>query len=137
MNNLKIATRLMLLISVLAALLMAIGLTGLPGISQSNAALKSVYEDRTIPMRQLGDVQHQLLLNRLAIANSVLDPTPETLARSIADVGTNLAAMQKTWDAYTATTLTDAATRYATVIPAPTRQRASAYQRLNFKGVPA
>jgi methyl-accepting chemotaxis protein-1 (serine sensor receptor) len=87
-------------------MLVAIGLTGLSGISQSNAALKSVYEDRTIPMGQLGDVQHQVLLNRLAIANSVLDPTPEILAKSIADVGNNLVTLQKTWDAYMATYLT-------------------------------
>jgi methyl-accepting chemotaxis protein-1 (serine sensor receptor) len=106
MRNLKISTRLMLLIGALAALLLAIGLTGLSGISQSNAALKSVYEDRTIPMGQLGDVQHQVLLNRLAIANGVLDPTPETLAKSIADVGINLVTIQKTWAAYMATTLT-------------------------------
>ena len=106
MKNLKISTRLMLLIGTLAILLMAIGLTGLSGISQSNAALKSVYEDRTIPMGQLGDVQHQVLLNRLAIANAVLDPTPETLTKSIADVGANLVTIQKTWDAYMATTLT-------------------------------
>ena len=48
MNNLKIATRQVLLIGALAALLLVIGLTGLSGISQSNAALKSVYEDRRL-----------------------------------------------------------------------------------------
>jgi PAS domain S-box-containing protein len=106
MKNLKISTRLMLLIGTLAILLLAIGLTGLSGISQSNAALKSVYEDRTVPMGQLADLQHQVLLNRLAIANAVLNPTPETLAKSIADVGANLVTIQKTWDAYMATTLT-------------------------------
>jgi methyl-accepting chemotaxis protein len=106
MRNLKISTRLMLLIGTLAVMLVAIGLTGLSGIRQSNAALKSVYEDRTIPMGQLGDVQHQVLRNRLAIANSVLDPTPETFAKSIADVDTNLVTLQKTWGAYMATTLT-------------------------------
>jgi methyl-accepting chemotaxis protein-1 (serine sensor receptor) len=106
MNQLKISTRLMVLIGIVVMLLMAVGLTGLSGISQSNAALKSVYEDRTIPMGQLGDVQHQLLLNRLAVANAVLDPTPEALAKGIADVGNNLITIQKTWDAYMATTLT-------------------------------
>jgi len=70
MNKLKIATRLMLLIGVLAALLMAVGLTGLSGINQSNAALKTVYEDRTVPMGQLADVQHQVLLNRVVDAAS-------------------------------------------------------------------
>ncbi len=106
MNKLKISTRLWMLIGALAVMLTAIGLTGLSGISRSNTALKSVYEDRTIPMGQLGDVQHQVLLNRLAIANAVLDPTPETLAKSIAVVGANLVTIQKNWDAYMATTLT-------------------------------
>jgi methyl-accepting chemotaxis protein-1 (serine sensor receptor) len=106
MKNLKISTRLVVLIGALAILLMAVGLTGLSGISQSNAALKSVYEDRTIPTGQLGDVQHKVLLNRLAIANAVLDPTPETLAKGIADVSNNLVAIQKIWDAYMATSLT-------------------------------
>ena len=106
MNKLKISTRLWMLIGALAVMLTGIGLTGLSGISRSNTALKSVYEDRTIPMGQLGDVQHQVLLNRLAIANAVLDPTPETLAKSIAVVGANLVTIQKNWDAYMATTLT-------------------------------
>jgi len=106
MRNLKISTRLMLLIGALSAMLVAIGLTGLSGISQSNTALKSVYEDRTIPMVQLGNIQHQVLLNRLAIGGTVLDPTPETLNRSIDDIGNNLVTIQKTWDAYMATYLT-------------------------------
>jgi methyl-accepting chemotaxis protein-1 (serine sensor receptor) len=96
----------MLMICVSSLLLIVIGAIGLTGIVKSNDALRTVYEDRTIPMGQLGDVQHQVLLNRLAIANSVLDPTPENLAKNIAIVGTNLVTIQKTWDAYVATTLT-------------------------------
>lgn len=106
MRNLKISTRLILLIGTLAAMMVAIGLTGLSGISQSNAALQSVYQDRTIPMGQPADIRHQVLLNRLAIANSVLDPVPETLTKNMDAVSTNLATIQKTWDAYMATYLT-------------------------------
>jgi methyl-accepting chemotaxis protein-1 (serine sensor receptor) len=106
MRNLKISTRLMLWFGALAAMLVAIGFMGLSGISQSNAALESVFEDRTIPMRQLGDVQHMVLLNRLAIANSLLDPTPETLTKSIADIDNNLAAVEQAWGAYMSTRLT-------------------------------
>ena len=47
-----------------------------------------------------------MLLNRLAIANSVLDPSPETVSKSIADVNSNLVTLQKTWDTYMATYLT-------------------------------
>ena len=106
MSSLKISTRLIILISLLSLMLIGIGTLGLVGINMSNNALKTVYEDRTVAMGQLSDVQHQILLNRLAIANSVLDPTPETLTKSIAYIETNIVTIQKTWDAYMATTLT-------------------------------
>ena len=43
MNNLKISTRLMMLIGVLSALLVAIGSLCLFGMGKSDAALKTVY----------------------------------------------------------------------------------------------
>ena len=52
MNNLRISTRLMLLVSVLSFLLVAVGGLGLFGIGKSNDALKTVYEDRTVPTGQ-------------------------------------------------------------------------------------
>ena len=106
MNNLKISTRLMLLIGVLGALLVAIGTLGLLGIGRSNDALKTVYEDRTIPVGQLGEVKSLLVQNRLALAQALLTPTPEVLAQRTAEVVSNIAATSKLWDAYMATKLT-------------------------------
>lgn len=57
MNNFKISTRLIMLTGVLSFLLLALGVWGLIGISQSNAALKTVYEDRTVPVGQLSEVR--------------------------------------------------------------------------------
>lgn len=48
-DNLKISTRLVILIGILSVLLMAMGGIGLFGINASNDALRSVYEDRTVP----------------------------------------------------------------------------------------
>ena len=58
MNNLKISTRLAILTGMLCLLLAAIGALGLWGTQRSNESLKTVYEDRTVPLAQLGDVQH-------------------------------------------------------------------------------
>ena len=77
MNNFKISTRLIILIGIMSALLIAIGSMGLFGISQSNDALKAVYEGRTVPMGQIADIQSDLLENRLAIAVSLVTPTPD------------------------------------------------------------
>jgi len=105
MNNLKISTRLMLLIGMLSALLAAIGALGMYGISQSNTALKYVYENRTVPTGQLGEIKTLLLRNRLAIANALITPTPEVIKERTAQVETNAAAIGKIWDTYMATTL--------------------------------
>jgi methyl-accepting chemotaxis protein-1 (serine sensor receptor) len=113
MNKLKISTRMIVLIGVLSMLLLAIGGVGLFGIGQSNAALLSVYERRTVPMGQVAEIQERLLRNRLAIAVSLVIPTSEEIDRNTAQVETNIAAITKLWDAYMATTLTPEEARIA------------------------
>ncbi len=55
-NNMTIKSRLMFVISMLSLLLVGIGSLGLYGINQSNAGLKSVYEDRTVTAVMLGKI---------------------------------------------------------------------------------
>jgi methyl-accepting chemotaxis protein len=105
-NKLKISTRLSLLIGILSVLLMAIGAIGLFGIGKSNEALKTVYEDRTIPTGQIAEIQRQLLRNRLAVAVSLVTPTPEVINPATAEVEANITIIGKVWGAYMATTLT-------------------------------
>jgi methyl-accepting chemotaxis protein-1 (serine sensor receptor) len=106
LNHLKISTRLVILISVLSVMLIAIGGIGLFGISQTNDALKTVYEDRTVPMGQLADVARLNLRNRLAIANSLINPSAEEINKNTAEVEANMLVIAKVWADYTATTLT-------------------------------
>ncbi len=106
MSHLKSSTRLFLLVGVLSALLLAIGSLGLYGITQSNAALKTVYQDRTVAIGLLGDMQHQLLRGRLLIDASVLDPRPQVIAGNLAELTSTAAVTSKTWAAYKATYLT-------------------------------
>ncbi|MES2878863.1 MAG: methyl-accepting chemotaxis protein [Pseudomonadota bacterium] len=106
MNNLKVSTRLLVLIGSLSLLLMFIGALGLFGISQSNESLKTVYEDRTMPMAQIAEINQLNLRNRLFIAGAMLDPTPEEIAKDIAGVEANILAIDKIWAVYMATYLT-------------------------------
>ena len=55
-GNLTIKTRLVLLISFMAALLLVIGGIGLSGMGKTDAGLKTVYEDRTVPLMDLGRI---------------------------------------------------------------------------------
>ena len=113
MSNLKISTRLTLLIGILSMLLIGIGAIGLYGINKSNDALKTVFEDRTIPMGQIADINQLSLNNRLFIAGSLLDPTPEEIARDTAAIEANIAAIDQVWSAYMATVLTTEEARIA------------------------
>jgi len=106
MNNFKISTRLILLTGVLSFLLLALGVWGLIGISQSNAALKTVYEDRTVPVGQLSEVQRHLLRVRLRIDAALLNPTPEALKGAQNEVVAGRKDVDVLWKAYMATYLT-------------------------------
>lgn len=106
MNDLKVSTRLIGLIGLLAALLLAIGGLGLFGISASNDALKTVYEDRTVPTGQLGKIESLILRNQLALNAALADPTPDNIRERTALIDANVAVVTKVWDAYMATYLT-------------------------------
>nr|WP_276595284.1 methyl-accepting chemotaxis protein [Roseateles albus] len=102
----KVSTRLTLMIGVFCTLLVGIGSLGLFGIWQSNDALKTVYEDRTIPATQLGEINALSLKNRLAINIALIDPTPEIIQQRSADIEANLAKIGKLWDGYMASQIT-------------------------------
>ena len=100
MNHLKVSARLTILIGVLSALLVALGGLGLFGIGQSNEALKSVYEQSTLPATQLGRINALVLRNRLAVHAALLSPTGENIRQRSAEVESNMAAISKEWSAY-------------------------------------
>ena len=105
MNNLKISTRLSILIGSLSLLLIFIGALGLFGIGKSNDSLKTVYEDHTMSLAQIADINQLNLRNRLFIAGTLIDPSPEEIARDIAGVEANIEAINKIWAAYVATAM--------------------------------
>ena len=105
-GNLSIKLRLSLVIAILSVLLVVIGAYGLLGMSQSNEGLRTVYEDRTVPMGQLDQVVRGLLNNRLAIANAIMDPTDENIKKFTDEIDVNIETIIRNWDAYAATYLT-------------------------------
>jgi len=106
MNNMKISTRLSLLIGLQAVLLVAIGGIGLFGIDTTNVALKSVYEDRTVPAGQLGDIGARQITDELLISEALRTPTQAIIASNTASVESNMAEITRIWGAYMLTKLT-------------------------------
>ncbi|MDP3701816.1 MAG: MCP four helix bundle domain-containing protein, partial [Hylemonella sp.] len=106
MNNLKISTRLLVLVAVLSGLLILIGLTGLFGNSKSNEALRSVYQDRTVALVELEEVGQLVVRNRVLVMDMIMNPEPANIDRRDKELRANLEDVGKIWAAYMATELT-------------------------------
>ena len=105
-KNLTIKSRLIMILGFMSALLLMIGLLGLNGSSKTNDSLRSVYEDRTVALGQIDEIESLLLKNRLALAVAQVTPTPEFVAKQTDMIEKNIVEISKTWDAYMATSLT-------------------------------
>jgi methyl-accepting chemotaxis protein len=105
-KNLTIKSRLISTVGMLSVLMIVIGGMGLQGMNKANEGLRTVYEDRTIPMGQLSSIQKLLLINRVRITAALSTPTPEAIQKNTDDVEQNIQEITKTWDAYMATYLT-------------------------------
>ena len=106
MNKLKISTRILVLVGFLSAVLTVIGFLGLRGTEQSNAALKTVYEDRVVALGQLIPIQRLMLRNQLAVSNAVNETGAEAIAKVLEEYDGNVTAINKEWADYMATYLT-------------------------------
>jgi methyl-accepting chemotaxis protein-1 (serine sensor receptor) len=96
----KISTRLLVLVGSLIAAMVCIGLLGLFGIEKSNTSLKSVYEDRTGPAVDLGQIDALTIANRMYIAEALANPTPEVMAVSVRQVQANRSEINRLWSLF-------------------------------------
>ncbi len=105
-NRLTIKTRLTALLGFMAVLLLVIGTIGINGIVQNEAGLKTVYEDRTIPLGQVARIEALLLQNRLAIEGAIIEASPEVAAKDADIVERNVAEISRIWETYMGSYLT-------------------------------
>jgi methyl-accepting chemotaxis protein len=103
-KHLNIKSRLATVVAIASILLSVIGGIGLFGMSKTHDGLRMVYQNRTLPLTQLSSIQKMLLTNRLRITAS-LSATTEEIQQNAAEVEQNIADINKIWDAYITTTL--------------------------------
>jgi MFS superfamily sulfate permease-like transporter len=78
------------------------------GMSKTEQGLKIAQQDRTIPLEQVAHIEVLLLENRLAIATTLVTPTPEIISHNTEQVEENIAEIEQTWKTYMANHLTPA-----------------------------
>jgi len=119
-KHMTIKNRLTAVIGILSVALLIIGGLGLFGMKKADDALKTVYEDRVIALDQLTDIRSLLLKNRILIAASMVDATPEvndkkvvsmvlktdTIEKSAEELTKNREKIDELWKKYLATYLT-------------------------------
>ena len=105
-KELTLKSRLIYVIGMLSMLMILIGGMGLHGMQDTTRSLRTVYEDRTVPMAQIAAIQKLILTNQLRITSAVVTPTTEVIKNNTAEVDQNIAEINKTWDAYMDTYLT-------------------------------
>ncbi len=106
MNTLKVSTRLALTTGVLVLLLVAVGALGLYGLSTTNRAMKTVYDDRVVPMGQLTTMERLHAGVQEALNEAVEKQQPAVLQAAAAQEEQRRREHDRIWAAYRATFLT-------------------------------
>jgi len=104
--NFKVGGKIYLVLSVISIVAISIGILGLIGLKKSNDGLKTVYEDRVIPLKQLKLVSDMYAVNVVDTCHKVRNGNISWMegTRNI-DEATNV--IKKEWDDYIGTKLVE------------------------------
>jgi hypothetical protein len=105
MKHLSLAKKLSGLVAMLLVLSAFLGVQGLHAIRQTNQGLKTVYEDRVVPLEQLKVIADAYAVNIIDAANKA-NAGLFTPAQALLSVRDAQAVIRKQWGAYMATYLT-------------------------------
>jgi methyl-accepting chemotaxis protein-1 (serine sensor receptor) len=101
MTRLKISTQITALVGAMLLLLMLVGGMGLYGLEKGATAMDEMYDQGVVEINEFGEIRTLMLLNRIAIVNCVMEPTPERIQLSTTQVESNLKKMAEVWAPYT------------------------------------
>ncbi|MGE5545908.1 MAG: methyl-accepting chemotaxis protein [Solirubrobacterales bacterium] len=104
--NARIGVRLVLLTALMAVLAIIVSVYGLSGMSSIAEGLRTVYEDRAVPLVQLGSIQDSLHRVRANAVAAAMSEDPSIVAGLEGENNALVARNDKTWAEYTATYMT-------------------------------
>jgi methyl-accepting chemotaxis protein len=119
-QKLNIGMRLYSLIGIALLVAIALGALGLVGLSQTQASLKTVYEDRVLPVKDLAMINELMIDNRMTLLSAINEAEiissagtqvsrrmkAEDAKSAADDIGKNIGTIQSLWKGYMATYLT-------------------------------
>ncbi|MBV2164667.1 MAG: MCP four helix bundle domain-containing protein [Comamonas sp.] len=110
MNRFKISTRLSALLITMCLLLLGIGAAGVLGMAQTSEGMRSVYEDRVVPLAQLKAVSDAYAVDTVDTAHKVRNGNL-TAAQGRQNLADGRKKIETNWNAYAATDMDAEETR--------------------------
>ncbi|MBF0590531.1 MAG: Tar ligand binding domain-containing protein [Nitrospirae bacterium] len=104
-KNLKIGVRLYMLVAFMAILVIGVGLLGINELKKANDVIRSVYDDRLVPLGQIAEIARLNFRNRIEILGAIQDPRTEVISRRTAQIAENVKTVGDIWKAYMASAL--------------------------------
>jgi methyl-accepting chemotaxis protein len=105
LKNLTIKFRMIFVIGFLCLTTVAVGGLGIASLGATNAAVKTLYEDRVLALGQLQGILSMMQANQLTLATAITG-SPDEFSAAADEVSGRIAQINDLWKAYMATYLT-------------------------------
>lgn len=105
-TRLRIGPRLGMAFGALLLLIAGMAATGFIGAVKLFEESKTIYEDRTVPLGDLGRIDYLLQRNRVLVLDMLVQNSPEVVQRRMTEFRKNKETADKHWQAYRTTALT-------------------------------
>ncbi|MDQ7968282.1 MAG: methyl-accepting chemotaxis protein [Oxalicibacterium faecigallinarum] len=102
LKNITIKSLLLFVMGLLSLLLIGTGALGLFALDKTDDSLKTVYQDRTVPLGNLNTVITELTINQLDLVSSIY-ADPDQMARTMDAIEARLKKIDTAYAAYMAT----------------------------------
>src|SRR5688572_15017509 len=106
LSRLTIKSRLILLVALLSSLMCLLGVGAIFALGNAAASLRTVYNDRLVPMGQLDRVIRLVNRNQLSLSTAFING-PGSYAESLKAVQEAEQEAMREWRAYSATWMTE------------------------------
>ena len=100
--DLSVKAKLSGAMAMLSLIMLVIGGMGLLGMSRSNDGLRNVYQQHTVGVADVTQINRTVLRNRILVQGALIDPTPESMAKKSEEMTANIAQITKTAEEYKA-----------------------------------
>jgi methyl-accepting chemotaxis protein len=106
LKNTKIIVRLSALLGAMLLLMAGLSWIGLMGMAGARESLRTVYEDRVIPLEQLGEVENDYYQVRIVMKDAMNAESVDAVKKASDAVSSFVEKANAMWSAYRATALT-------------------------------